>query len=438
MGNEVFNPSQAYRSVPSTKYDVIIVGAGIVGLSTAYHVKRQNPDSKVLVVDRSPTFAQGNTAKSAAGYRDLFSTEVNFRLSSSTIAYYKSIQDSGKRDLGMNPVGYMFLLGKDDPRKQLLEDLSRKTRIEFFDRDEISAYEYLDLTPDEESAAMMGLPEIESAAIGKNCGIIEPELVAEHYYQECLNLGVEFSFSTLVAEYHLEPVNPLDYPGEPFLWQEKTLRSIKTNRGDLTASTFITAADVWSTGLLDPTGIDSHIRPKKRQIFQTGGKVVEEMLFGWDKNPDGIMPFTILPKSGIYIRPAPRYRSLWIGVADDYNRDFSFTENPEAEREFFDYSIAQVVNSYFPALKDQKVTGMWAGYYSYNTIDKTPYIFRNLNIIVGTGTSGSGILKGDAIGRVMESLYSGREKARLFDGSEIIVEDLGITRRNVGMESMVL
>lgn len=438
MGNEVYNSSQAYRSVPSAKYDVIIVGAGIIGLSTAYHIKAQNPDSTVLVVDRAPTFAQGNTAKSAAGYRDLFSSEVNFRLSSSTIAYYRSVQGSGKKDLGMNPVGYMFLLGKDDPRKQTLEELSRKTKIEFLERDEISSYQYLNLKPNEETAATMGLPEVESAAIGKNCGIIEPELVAEHYYRECVDQGVEFSFSTSVAEYHLEPVNPLDYPGEPFLWQDKTLRSIRTNRGDFAASQFITAADIWSTGLLDPTGIDSHIRPKKRQIFQTGGKAVEEMLFGWSRNPNGVLPFTILPKNGIYIRPAPRYRSLWIGVADDYNRDFSFTENPEPEREFFDYGIAQVINCYFPALKDQKVTGMWAGYYSYNTIDKTPYIFRDLNIIVGTGTSGSGILKGDAIGRVVASLYSGKEKAKLFDGSEITVEDLGIHSRNVGMESMVL
>lgn len=424
--------------MPSLKYDVIIVGAGIVGLSTAYHIKRLNRDSTVLVVDKAPTFAQGNTAKSAAGYRDLFSSEVNFRLSSSTIAYYASVQKSGKKDLGMNPVGYMFLLRKDDPREDTLRELSGRTEIEFLDSDEVSSYAYLNMKPEGESSAVMGLPEIESAAIGKNCGIIEPELVSEHYYQECLNEGVEFSFSTSVQEFHLDPVNPLDYPGEPFLWQDKILRSIKTSRGEMAADRFITAADVWSTGLLDPTGIDSHIRPKKRQIFQTGGKQVEDVLFGWKRNPDGVMPFTILPKNGIYIRPAPRYRSLWIGVADDYNRDFSFTENPEPEREFFDYSLVQVINSYFPTLKDQKVTGMWAGYYSYNTIDKTPYIFKDLNIIVGTGTSGSGILKGDAIGRVIASLYSGREKAKLFDGSDLRVDDLGIHSRNVGMETLVL
>lgn len=424
--------------MPSSKYDVIIIGAGIVGLSSAYHIKRENPDVSVLVMDRSPTFAQGNTAKSAAGFRDLFSSQENFLLSSSTIAYYRSIQNSGRKDLGMNFVGYMFLMGENDPRQAILEKLSRKTRIEFLDEDEISSYSYLKLKPDVDSAGLMGLPEIKRAAIGKNCGIIEPEVVAQHYYDECTKIGVEFSFGTEVSQFRLQPVKPLDYPGEPFLWQEKTLRSLQTTRGEFNADTFVAATDVWTTGLLDPTGIDSHIRPKKRQIFQTGGKEVESLLFGWDRNDDGVMPFTIAPAHGVYIRPAPKYRSLWIGVADDYNRDFSFTENPEAERDFYDYSIAQIINSYFPSLANQKITGMWAGYYSYNTIDKAPYIFRDLNIIIATGTSGSGILKGDAIGRTVSALYAGKEKASLYGGLSLEVASLGVHGRKVSSEDLVL
>ncbi|RJS69748.1 FAD-dependent oxidoreductase, partial [Candidatus Bathyarchaeota archaeon] len=33
------------------EYDAVVVGAGIVGLSTAYHIKKENPDAQVLVVD---------------------------------------------------------------------------------------------------------------------------------------------------------------------------------------------------------------------------------------------------------------------------------------------------------------------------------------------------------------------------------------------------
>ena len=78
--------------MPSKRFDVIIIGSGIVGLSSAYHIKNNNPDVRVAVVDMAPTFAQGNTGKSAAGFRDLFSSEVNFKLSHSSIEFYKHIR----------------------------------------------------------------------------------------------------------------------------------------------------------------------------------------------------------------------------------------------------------------------------------------------------------------------------------------------------------
>jgi glycine/D-amino acid oxidase-like deaminating enzyme len=84
------------------------------------------------------------------------------------------------------------------------------------------------------------------------------------------------------------------------------------------------------------------------------------------------------------------------------------------------------------------VTSKWAGYYSYNTIDKTPYIFRSLNLIISTGTSGSGILKGDAIGRVTASVYDRSEKTKLYNGLEVETEKLGVEGRNIDKESIIL
>ncbi|PRY14905.1 L-2-hydroxyglutarate oxidase [Pontibacter ummariensis] len=40
------------------KYDTIIIGAGLVGLSVAYHLKRQNPDAKVLVIEKEKDVAK--------------------------------------------------------------------------------------------------------------------------------------------------------------------------------------------------------------------------------------------------------------------------------------------------------------------------------------------------------------------------------------------
>ena len=43
------------------KYDVTIIGAGIVGLATAYQLSEQQPDLKICVVDKEDQIAAHQT-----------------------------------------------------------------------------------------------------------------------------------------------------------------------------------------------------------------------------------------------------------------------------------------------------------------------------------------------------------------------------------------
>jgi len=69
--------------------NVLVIGAGIIGLSAAYHIRKENPDLSVLVLDRNAAASQGETAKSVAAVRDCFTSEVNRLLAHSTIEFYK-------------------------------------------------------------------------------------------------------------------------------------------------------------------------------------------------------------------------------------------------------------------------------------------------------------------------------------------------------------
>lgn len=416
--------------------DVVIVGAGIVGLSSAYHIKKMNPDLSIRVVDRASTYAQGNTGKSAAGFRNLFTSEINFKLSNSTMKFYRHVQYNLGRDLGMKFVGYLFLLGKRMPSWVDIM-LARKIAV-LKEPDEVFLQGILNKIPDKETADIIGLESVENTLYGPECGIIEPDLVSSFYYDQCREMGVEFMFNTTVKKINMNPVIPLNYPGEPFLWQDKMIGSLETQGGELSAERYIFATDVWTTDLLDPLGIDSHIRPKKRQVFQISGEGIRKILFSSKLNDEHIIPFTILPKSGVYMRPAVKEKSLWVGVADDLGRDFSFTEDPQAEEDFYNYNIRTIAESYFPGFKNSSMTAKWAGYYSYNTLDKTPWIFGFLNSTVVTGTSGSGILKGDAIGRMVEGYFSGRDEVDLYDGSVLPSKALDIKRERVEDEQVVL
>ena len=419
------------------QYDAIIVGAGITGLASAFHIKKENPDMSVCLIEKEKTFAQGNTGRSAAGYRDTFTSEMNHALSSSSIEFYKHVQNEIGFDLGMDSCGYLFLLGGNNKFSSSIEKVMKRAKGRMLSENQIENMD-INLKPDRNVADLMKLPDIVGAFLGENCGIIEPDLICSFYDSELRKMGVEMKYGTVVKKVNLAPVTRLDYPGEPFLWQDKTVSSLNTNAGELSANTYVMCTDVWTTDLMSPIGIDSHIRPKKRQIFQVSGAEISAIVGRKFDGSPGTCPFVILPSNGIYIRPEPKSKSFWISTADEIGRAYSYEDDPQPEKEFYELGILPVAQEYFPQLKNSKVTSSWAGHYAYNTIDKTHYIFRAINTIVATGTSGSGIMKGDSAGRIVASLLNGKDTATTYTGKKINVEDLGIKHRKVEIEELVI
>ena len=418
-------------------YDAIIVGAGVTGLASAFHIKNENPDMSVCLIEKERTYAQGNTGRSAAGYRDTFTSEMNHVLSSSSIEFYKHVQNDLGFDLGMDSCGYLFLLGEKNKFSSSLEKVMKRAKGRILSGNQIENMG-INLKPDRNVADLMKLPDIESAFLGENCGIIEPDLICSFYDSELRKMGVDMKYGTVVKKINLAPVTRLDYPGEPFLWQDKTVSSLDTSAGEMSADTYVMCTDVWTTDLMSPIGVDSHIRPKKRQIFQVSGAEISAFVGKRYDGSPGTCPFMILPSSSIYLRPEPKSKSFWISTADEIGRPYSYEDDPQPEKEFYELGMLPVAQEYLPQLKNSKVTSSWAGHYAYNTIDKTHYIFRAINTIVATGTSGSGIMKGDSAGRVVASLLNGMDTATTYTGKKINVEDLGIKHRKVEIEELVI
>ena len=79
-----------------------------------------------------------------------------------------------------------------------------------------------------------------------------------------------------------------------------------------------------------------------------------------------------------------------------------------------------------------------AGLYACNTIDGNPYVFEKYGLIVISGCSGSGIMKADAIGRIVDALYRRKGEAELYGNVKFRVSDLGIEKRNVENEEFMI
>jgi sarcosine oxidase subunit beta len=87
--------------------DVVVIGAGIVGCSIAYHLALQGAGT-VVVVEKD-LICSGSTGKSAGGIRQQFATELNIQLSLESLRMFHRMRE----ELGVDPefreVGYLFM-----------------------------------------------------------------------------------------------------------------------------------------------------------------------------------------------------------------------------------------------------------------------------------------------------------------------------------------
>lgn len=128
---------------------------------------------------------------------------------------------------------------------------------------------------------------------------------------------------------------------------------------------------------------------------------------------------------------------LIAGCADDLGQPFMMS-NPEPDIRYFHNAIEPVLNHYFPELSDYKLSLKWAGYYDYHWPDMTPVIESEANITWVSGTSGSGIMKADAIGRIAAAGLQGKDEAVLADGTRFEVSRLSLRRRDVEREELII
>ncbi|RLG51841.1 MAG: FAD-binding oxidoreductase [Thermoproteota archaeon] len=423
-------------------YDVLVVGAGIIGCSTAYHIKREDPSLKVLLVDKYGAAGQGNTARSAACFRNFFYSETNFLLADSSVSFYMDLQSKGV-DLKLKAISYLFLLsGRQYERlKPVIEEMGRRgLEYKVYDAGELEEKIGLkaNVTVDEE-ARELGLEDIEVGVQCIKAGELDPELLVKYYEKEYRDLGGEVMYNTEVKRLLFEPEEKLGMPGEPYPWQRAKVAGADTTKGEIRADMTIVAAGAWSYQLLDPLGVDCLTKPKKRQVFVISAKSgkLADLLRVKGFNEEGCLPMTILP-NGIYVRPNLEEISFWVGLGDELGRAFKLEEDPQPEEDFYSYGIYPVLSKYMPHFGGARPASAFAGLYAVNSLDAQPVVLKEPGLIVATGLSGSGIMKADAVGRIAAALYFGREEAELYGGGRFKVGDLSLSTRRVQRELFVI
>ena len=426
-----------------------------MGLASAYHLKLNNPSKSVLVLDRFGAPGQGNTGRSNAMFRNTFTSSDNQVLANTSIDFYLHLQNELKLDIGLQLIGYLWLLSES-------QVVRTEGYVQGMKRNGIEVEEYsveelrrllggvvTNIGGDDEEANVMGLEDISGAVFGPKCGRIDPEKLVRFYANEFTRLGGKIAFKTSVEGLLLGPSRKLGVEGEPFVWQEAEVKGVRVAggiSGEIEAKSVVVACGAWNNELLEPIGVDGHVKAKKRQLFSVSAEndgPLLSLLHTRGFNNLGLIPLVILPKSGVHFKPVSEERKFWVACEDEVNRPYinipdRDLDSYRAEPSYYERGVHPVLAAYFPQFRNARPESMWAGLYAYNTVDYLPYAFREGNLIVVGGDSGSGIMKGDALGRIVDALYREGADASLYGGVEYGVSKVGFERRDVKREEWVI
>jgi len=356
---------------------VIIIGGGVVGTATAYHLKRLSPSKEIILLEQHNRVGSGNTSKSAALYRNLFSSSTSQALAGSSIAFYQTIADQ----ISLNPIGYLWLFSKRqwEDSKQKISHLSQSNDVETMSRSRLDKLLQLNLPANSPFEATY------AALYGHTCGSLSARKLTEYYAQKFEEADGTIRTNTTITNIELSKKHVNYAP-----WANPQIKTISDDTGnEYKATSYIFATGAWTFKILSFLGIYTGVLPKRRQLFGVRIKNTSQLLKKWD--PEKV-PIIILPTANVYIKPVLKRSLLVIGCASEFGEPFitqAIKKEPTASKEYFHHAIEPVIQHYFPQL-DFSLELAWSGYYSYSA-DKNPIIDKKRNIIWSSGTSGSGI-----------------------------------------------
>ncbi len=457
------------------RYDVVIVGAGPLGLATAFHLSQTHPSGSLLVVEARSGPGEGSMGASNSLVRDVFSSRDNQLLARSSIAFYRHLMDEHAELRAPVPLvdlyGYLWFL-PERLRVEYAQVVSRAggaIDAQPLTLEEVRSCPGLVLSPSRwyEGDASSPPEPITGGLFGRTCGALAPEMLAQFYYGASRRAGVEFAFDTVVQRLSFEGREEIllhDRSRTPFAFQEHMagrLRISQAHFGDgrsVRTDRVVVAGGAWSERILHPLGVATACSPRAQTTFSVSGPAVDELL-RWEPPVTPVdpgparsrFPFVILP-TGATLKPIFRQRQMWLGGADTVSHPIGTREDPGrdgrldydmakmGDREAYATDMVPAVSPYLPQFETPAVRleNSWGGYYNFSP-DGLPVITEEpYGVLFVGGDSGSGIMKADALGRLVAARCVGEAEARLFTGESYRPDRLSLTQRAVEEERIIL
>ena len=101
------------------KFDIAIIGGGIIGSSTAYFLLEQSPSILLCVIEPDPTYEFASTLRASGGCRVQFTCPENIAMSLYSIGFIKAFEQTMAANGRPAPLdwvegGYLFIVPPDN------------------------------------------------------------------------------------------------------------------------------------------------------------------------------------------------------------------------------------------------------------------------------------------------------------------------------------
>ena len=353
------------------KADVVILGGGVMGTSTAYHLVKRG-QTNILLLERESFFGTGATGRCAGGIRHQFNTEVNIRLSQKSLAMIDTLEEETGQSAMVRKCGYLFVLTdeKDVPvfQKTLKLQNSLGVKTEWLSGDEVSRL-----------AAPCVFPDAIGGTFNPDDGLADPNSIVMGYIKAARRQGAVCLTDCTVTDFELE---------------NNKVRKVRTSLGSVETETVVNACGPWSTFLGNVIDLEIPVSPLRRQWFVT------------EKVPElpTEFPFVIDFSQSLYFH---REASGLLSGMSNPNQKFGTDQSIDQ-----DWEIRHIKEALarLPLLENSGIKARQAGLYEL-TPDAHPIIGSTPvdGFYLLTGFSGHGFMQGPICGKLMaEILIDGK------------------------------
>ncbi|MCF7794507.1 MAG: FAD-binding oxidoreductase [Candidatus Cloacimonetes bacterium] len=379
-----------------SNYDVIIIGAGSVGVPTAMALAEKK--LKVLVIDSLASAGQANNKKAIGGIRATHSDFGKIKVCQRSIEIFRTWEEKFGDDIGWISGGYSFPAYTKDIERTLKELM--KIQHSFgLNIKWISPEEYQKLVPGINMNGLLG------STYSPEDGSASPLLSMNAFYFKSLEYGAEYKFKENVIDLKLT---------------RNKSTEVVTDKGKYSADFVINAAGNYAKDIGKMVGMNLPVNPDNHEagITEPVARFFEPMV--------------------VDLRKAPGSANYYFYQNNEGQVVFCITPDPpiveidnDATSEFLPLCTKRMIDIY-PRLTNLKVRRTWRGQYPM-TPDGFPIVAKTKeipNLINAVGMCGQGFMLGPGLGELISRIVTNE----LSDDDNRMLESFDQYRDFSGME----